>query len=208
MVTKFQIFEKELVWTPEMQKFAELSYAERDNFPYGSKPIKLNFCYHVTPLKNVNDILKHGLKPQKPPTHRDWEPTAVFMSKSTDGATEIARQLFNYKRNMSIGHGVKEYKTDWVILKVKTKGIQLYRDPAAVNEEGVYSLVPIPPENISIYHTIDYDIIKSGSNWKQFRNWWSAYPESDVKPEFVKKFNLPKPKPIDWKKWQKNRDKQ
>jgi hypothetical protein len=92
-----------------------------------------------------------------------------------------------------IGYGVKEYKTDWVILKVNTKDIQLYRDPASVNEDGVYTLESIPPENIMVYHTIDYDIIRSNKNWSDFWNWW-FWERTDIKPDFVKKFKLPKPK--------------
>jgi hypothetical protein len=189
MITNFNLFEKEI--TPE--EFGELSWVETMNFKYGSKPVKINTCFHVTPLKNVNDILKHGLTPQNPPTHRDWEPTAIYLSKSTKGATQIARQLFNHKRNLMIGYGVKEYKTDWVILKVNTKDIQLYRDPASVNEDGVYTLESIPPENIMVYHTIDYDIIRSNKNWSDFWNWW-FWERTDIKPDFVKKFKLPKPK--------------
>lgn len=187
MITDFKIFEKEFVWTAEDEAFSKLSYAERMNFPYGTKPIKLSYTYHVTPLNNVDNILKYGLTPKKPPIHRDWEPTAIYMSKSPSGVIDLSRQLFYHKRQSLIGHGVKELKTDWVILKINSKNLQMFRDPASVEEGGVYTLNPIPPENISFFHTIDYDIIKSDKNWKDFNNW---FIKSGEKPKFIKKFNL------------------
>jgi hypothetical protein len=184
---KFEKFE----WTPEDQAFAELSDAERENFPYGSKPIKLNSAYHVTPLNNVQEILKNGLITKS--TERNWEPKAVYMSKSIVGSVDIARQLYNVKKNFLTGHGVNQIKTDWVILKIDTKNLEIFRDPSSVEEKGVYTLQSIPPENIMPFHIIDYDIIKNGLNWFEFWNWWYR-KRTDKKPNFVKKFSLPRPK--------------
>ena len=186
---KFTLQQRQLMYAENMITHFKL-FEWLSQFKHGERPVKLDIGYHITPLMNVQEIQKNGLLP-KEPLRKLEEPTAIYLSKSVEGVIELSRQLYQYRINHSIGQGVRHYKTDWIILKVNIQELELFEDPSAITEEGMYTLNPISPDRISIYDTIDYEIIKNGINWHIFWNWW-FWETTDKKPDFVKKLKSPR----------------
>lgn len=144
-------------------------------FKHGDEQVAYSTVFHVTPMSNVSRIKHEGLMANTPGTN---EPNAVYFTPDIYGALILCRHLA----------ASKSHKEDYAILIVNTNGIQLFKDPFAVKESGVYSLENISSKRISLKTIVDSDIIKTKSNWSKFWNWW--FWKRSEKPDFVRKFNL------------------
>jgi hypothetical protein len=164
------------------QYIRNLIREELDNLRYkmagyghDEKEVKYNTVYHTTSFDNAKKILSYGFIKSRPSSD---EPEAIFLTPDLYGAVLLTKNLSK----------VKGLKTDWVILKIDSSNIILFKDPYSIKESGVYTYDGIPKELISVKTIIDKDIIKNQHNWKSFWNWW--FWNKGEKPLFVKKFNL------------------
>ena len=106
--------------------------------------IKPSFLYHVTPVKNVEKILKIGLVPK----HKDklsHHPDRVYITDELEFAWGLKKQFERLNR------------IECEILKISTKGldIKLYSDVDS-RPNGFYTLENIPPKYISILPKEEY----------------------------------------------------
>ena len=134
-----------------------------------------NETFHVTSIEKGNEILKVGFMKNKP---SNQEPEAIYLTPDIYGAVLLSKSLSDEKR----------IKTDWIILKINSRNLTLFKDPYSIKEHGVYTYDTIPKDLISIETIVDAMIIKNNKNWKQFMNWWLW--KTNPKPEFVQKFTL------------------
>lgn len=107
-----------------------------------------NTVYHVTSKKNLDVILKRGLRP------------IVGRSKMENGYRYFPERLFfikhseNFKSDIADILTTKEFKRgEYVIFKIKLKHheIGFYADAAANNKNAVYTVKCIPPQLLKDY---------------------------------------------------------
>ena len=106
--------------------------------------LKPSLLYHVTPVKNVEKILKIGLVPK----HKDklsHHPDRVYITDELEFAWGLKKQFERLNR------------IECEILKISTKGldIKLYSDVDS-RPNGFYTLDNIPPKYISILPKEEY----------------------------------------------------
>lgn len=171
MTTKQEDFIRKLI----REELDNLQY-KMAGYGHDEKIVRYNIVYHTTSSDNAKIILADGFNKNKPKID---EPEAIFLTPDIYGAVVLTKNLSK----------TKSIKADWIILKIDSKELTLYKDPYSVKESGVYTYDNIPKELISIETIIDTDIIRNQKNWKSFWNWW--FWKIKEKPEFVKKFNLP-----------------
>lgn len=171
MITKQKDFIRKLI----REEIDNLRY-KMAGYDHDEKIVNYDIVYHTTSVENGKIILANGFIKNKPNTD---EPEAIFLTPDIYGAILLTKNL----------SGSKNIKTDWVILKINSKDLTLYKDPYSVKESGVYTHNNIPKELISIETIVDVDILINQNNWKSFWNWW--FWNTNEKPSFVKSFNLP-----------------
>jgi hypothetical protein len=171
MITKQEDFIRKMI----REELGNLRY-KMAGYGHDEKKVNYDIVYHTTSYDNAKIILANGFNKNKPSID---EPEAIFLTPDIYGAIILTKNLSK----------TKNLKTDWVILKIHSKELTLYKDPYSVKESGVYTYDNIPKELISIETIIDADIVRNQNNWKSFWNWW--FWSTNEKPSFIKKFNLP-----------------
>jgi hypothetical protein len=144
-------------------------------YKHDEKLVSYNKVYHVTPIQIANEILLKGIIKNSPSSQ---EPEAIYLTSDIHGAVLLCKRLSEAKR----------IKTDWVILKINSTNLKLYKDPYSIKEAGIYTYDNIPKELIKFETIVDGEILKNNNNWKLFWNWW--FWGSGTKPDFIKKFAL------------------
>ena len=142
-------------------------------FGYDDEIIDLDYAYHVSPASSENSIYQEGIKPNKSSPN---EPNVVYLSADIFGVLKIAK-LLNASKNIK--------NEDWIIYRLDTKDIPLYKDPHSVGERGVYTYDTINPNRIQNKTIIDSEILRTQKNWGLFWNWFKW---NKPKPNFVKRF--------------------
>jgi hypothetical protein len=163
------------IYTKQEQFIKEDLRYNLAGYKHDKKPIKLDTVYHVTSSLNIDSILSKGLNKNKPNSN---EPEAIYLTPDIYGAVLLTKLLSKSKNQ----------KTDWFILEINSKDLNLFRDPFAVKESGVYTYDNIPNTLIKIKTIVDAEILRSFTNWKLLWDWW--FWHKGEKPTFVKKFNL------------------
>lgn len=101
-----------------------------------------NFLYHTTPSKNVESILKYGLKPKSEDLRHKYPPR-IYVADDYKSLKNLEKELIRWKGN-------EEYS----IIKINTNGldIELYIDSTSAYKGHYYiqGIDVIPRENIEL----------------------------------------------------------
>lgn len=124
------------------QKYEEIiikpKFDQKDIF---SKP---TFLYHVTPIKNVEKILKIGLIP-KSKNKTSFHPDRIYLTDTLEIAWSLIKQFERIE------------KVEYTILKIESKNlnVKLYSD-IDLRQNGYYTLENIPPKYITVLPKENY----------------------------------------------------
>ena len=101
-----------------------------------------NVLYHTTPSKNVESILKYGLKPKSEDLRHKYPPR-IYVAEDVKSLKQLSTELKRWK-------GIEDYS----IIKIDTSGldIELYIDSTSAYKGHYYiqGIDVIPSENIEL----------------------------------------------------------
>ncbi len=103
--------------------------------------------YHITPTRNVPNILRRGLVPARTygfglSSLKGADVTGkIFVTRSPEAARDIVS--FDFGRRWS-------HAPDWTVLEIRTTERGRV-DPDFGFEDYLYLTRPVPPENIEVY---------------------------------------------------------